>query len=102
MPWFVLPDNRIVGGGIQVISKEMATDKYPAGEWVCWRELRRSLSGPPNGRTPVEYVIVLDMDQGLPSPTGIVHRPCAECDAEGHCESHDFICVFCRYQNGKS
>lgn len=100
MPWFVLPDNRIVGGGVQSITPDMATEKYPAGEWACWSALTRTAPGPAKGRTPVEDVIVLRMDMGSPTPQGLCCRPCAECDDDS-CEEDDYICVFCRYQEGK-
>lgn len=99
MAWFVLPDKRVVAGGVQTILPDEATDKYPAGQWACWRMIGRSGPGLANGRTPVSEVIILNMDQGSPSPQGLVQRPCAICN-DTACESNDFICVFCRYQDG--
>jgi hypothetical protein len=102
MPWFVLSNGRIVGGGVQTIHEDEQTPRWPAGEWACWRALIRSLPGPEKGRTALSEVKVLDLDPGAPSPQGLVHLTCPECEGtNGAMEKGDYICVFCRYQDGK-
>jgi hypothetical protein len=70
MPWFVLSNGRIVGGGVQTISEEWQTPNFPPGEWACWRALIRSLPGPEKGRGALSEVRYLTSILALPLRKG--------------------------------
>lgn len=97
MTMFILPDKRVVGGGVSNnfqrfrdmdITYDIPLTWEEQQDWACWSDFQGN-----TGKTLLSEVILLK---------GVHNQTCARCGEHNNHEEDDYMCIYCRYDLPRS